>query len=62
MGWLAPGIAAAVFVDIGLHPRSGAGLYQLIHAPGLFAHGLELANKPLTAMPFIKDEDYTIED
>lgn len=60
-GWLATGLAAAVFCDLGFQPRAGACLYQLIAAPGLVAQGLELANKPITAMPFVKDEHYVIE-
>ena len=61
IGWLRTGVAAAVFSDLGFQPRVGGGLYQLLSAPGLFAHGIELANKPITAMPFIKDENYVIE-
>ena len=61
LGWLTTGIAAAVFADLGFHPRAGGCLYQLLGAPGLVAHGLELANKPITAMPFVSDEDYVIE-
>lgn len=61
LGWLATGLAAAVFADLGIQPRLGAGLFQLLSAPGMLAHGVELANKPLTALPFIKDEDYIIE-
>ena len=61
LGWLSTGVAAAVFVDLGFHHRAGPGLFQLISAPGLLAHGLELANKPLTAMPFVDDEHYVIE-
>lgn len=60
MGWLTPGIAAAVFVDLGFHPRAGAGLLQMACAPGLLAHGLELANQPRTAMPFLDDDHYFI--
>lgn len=62
MGWLNIGIAAAVFTDLGVHPRQGGGLFQIIAAPGLFAHGIELANKPRTAMPYISDENYVIEE
>lgn len=62
IGWLPTGLAAAVFTDLGFNPKAGAGLYQLISAPGLLAHGVELANKPLTAMPFIGDENYAIEE
>ena len=61
LGILSTGLAAAVFADLGFHPRVGPGLFQLLNAPGPLAHGTEMANKPLTAMPFIKDEDYVIE-
>lgn len=61
MGWLSPGVAAAALTDLGFHSRTGAGLFQLLSAPGLLAHGLELSNKPITAMPFLPDEDYIIE-
>jgi citrate synthase len=60
-GWLMTGIAAAVFADLGFQPRAGGALFQLLGAPGLIAHGLEVANKPITAMPFISDENYVIE-
>ena len=59
-GWLLGGIAAAVFCDLGFHPRTGAALFQLISAPGILAHGLELANKSITAMPFLDEEHYVI--
>lgn len=61
VGWLNTGIAAAVFADLGFQPRAGGSLFQLLGAPGLVAHGLELANKPITAMPFVSDENYVIE-
>lgn len=61
MGWLPVGVAAAVFVDLGLHPKYGAALFQLFSAPGMIAHGLVLYSKPLTAMPHVKDQDYEIE-
>lgn len=60
LGWLVTGLTAAVLCDLGFHPRAGAGIFQIIVAPGLFAHGLELANKPLTAMPFLDEEHYVI--
>lgn len=62
MGWLPVGVLAATLTDLGFNPRAAAGIYQIISAPGLLAHGVELANKPITAMPFIADEDYIIED
>lgn len=61
LGWLSTGLAAAAFCDLGFHPRAGAGLYQLLCGPGVLAHGLELANKPITAMPFLDEEHYVIE-
>lgn len=61
IGWLNTGIAAAVFSDLGFQPRAGGSLFQLLSAPGMVAHGLELANKPITAMPFVSDENYVID-
>ena len=61
-GWLMPGVAAATFLELGFHPRTGAGLFQLLCGPGLLAHGLELANKPITAMPFVEDQNYLIDE
>jgi citrate synthase len=60
-GWLSTGVAAAVLSELGFHPRTGAGLFQLMNAPGLLAHGLEMSNKSITAMPFIDNEHYIIE-
>lgn len=60
-GWLRTGVAAAVFSDLGFQPRAGGCLFQLLGAPGLVAQGLEMANKPITAFPFVKDENYVIE-
>lgn len=60
-GWLITGVAAAVFSDLGFHPRAGGSLFQLLGAPGLAAHGVELSNKNFTAMPYVKDENYVIE-
>ncbi len=62
MGWLATGVVAAVLTNLGFQPRAAAGIYQIMSAPGLLAHGSELSNKPITAMPFIDDEDYFIEN
>lgn len=60
-GWLLPGVAAAVCVDLGLSPNAGAGLFQLAAAPGLLAQAIEVSGKPVTAAPFISDEDYHYE-
>lgn len=59
-GWLASGLAAAIFVDLGFQPRMACSLFQLLSLPGVVAQGLEQAHKPITAMPFIKDENYVI--
>lgn len=61
MGWLPTGLAAAAFVDLGFKPRVGIGLFQLACAPGLLAHAIEMAESPVTNMPFVSDEDYYIE-
>lgn len=61
MGWFSTGLAAAVFCDLGFQPRVGGGIFQLLNAPGLVAHGFDMANKPITAMPFVKEENYVIE-
>ena len=61
MGWLRTGVIAAALADLGFQPRTGIGFYQILCAPGLLVHGAEMANKPLTAMPFIADENYVIE-
>lgn len=61
MGWLSTGLAAAAFCDLGFQPRVGPGLYQLLCAPGLYAHGIEQAGKSLTDMPFPEDKDYVLE-
>lgn len=61
MGWLITGVAAAALCDLGFEPRAGAGLFQLLSAPGLLAHGLEMAGQPITAMPFLDADHYVIE-
>lgn len=61
IGWLMTGVAAAVFIDLGFSPRTGGCLFQLLGSPGLLAHGLEMASKPINAMPFVSDENYVIE-
>jgi len=61
-GWLMPGLAAAAYLDLGLHPKAGPGLFQWMSAPGLLAHAAEMSNKPLTALPFIDDSRYFIDE
>jgi citrate synthase len=60
-GWLVSGVAAAALLDLGFPSRAGAGLFQIMCAPGILAHGIELSGKPLTAMPFVKNDDYVVE-
>ncbi len=60
-GWLSTGLVAAILCDLGFQPRMGAGLFQIMSAPGIFAHAIEVANKPITAMPFVDDEEYIME-
>lgn len=59
-GWRLAAIVAGVLLDLGIPPRVGAGLYQHLASPGAFAHGVSFANKPITDIPFLKDEDYEI--
>ena len=58
LSWLDPGIAAAVALDLGFGEYAAMGLFQLSHAPGVLAHGVEMIGLPLTAMPFLGDESY----
>ncbi|TQV84562.1 citrate/2-methylcitrate synthase [Aliikangiella coralliicola] len=59
-GWLPVGLAAATFLDLGIKPREGIGLYQLLCAPGIAAHALEQTHKPLSSMPFLEDSQYEL--
>lgn len=52
------GLAAAVFLELKLGARESIGLYQLLRAPGILAHGIEQTHKPITAIPMLKDEEY----
>ncbi len=61
-GPLVSGVAAAAFADLGFGPWPSAVLFQLIQSPGVLAHGLEYIGKRPNQLPFVKDEDYTIED
>lgn len=60
IGLLKTGLCAAVLAELGFQPRQGSGLMQLMAAPGLLAHGVEFANKPLTSMLFESDDCYEI--
>lgn len=58
VGWLMTGVAAAAFVELDFSAELGSGLYQMAVCPGLLAHGLEQARKPVTDMPFVSDDNY----
>jgi citrate synthase len=58
IGWLMTGVAAAVFLDLGFEPNVGGGILQFAACPGLLAHGIEQSTKPITAMPFLPEENY----
>ncbi len=61
VGVLIPGLAAAVFADIGVKPRESVALFQILISPGIAAQGMEQSHLPITAMPFIDDESYVFE-
>ena len=61
-GWRLAGIIAAVLLDLNIEPRLGGGIFQMLASPGAFAHGIQFSNKPITDMPFLKDEDYEIKN
>ncbi len=58
MGILITGLAGAVFCELSIKAREAIGLFQLICAPGVFAHGVEQTHKPITAMPMLSDEQH----
>lgn len=58
IGWLVSGLTAAVLLDLGIQPREGGALFQLLCSPGILAHGLEQTHLPVTSMPFMEDRQY----
>lgn len=61
MGWLPTGVVAAVLCDLGFHYHAGPGLYQIISAPGILAHGLEMAKRNRLEFPFPTGENFVIQ-
>jgi citrate synthase len=59
-GWLVSGLAAAVFLELGMGKRESVGLFQLACAPGLVAHAMEQTHRPITDMPLLEDENYVL--
>lgn len=62
MGLLVTGLAAAVFLELGIPEREAVGLFQLMCAPGVFVQGVEQTHLPITAIPMLKDEEYVFQD
>ncbi len=60
ISWLSTGLFAALLLDLGIPPREGGTLFQLISAPGLAAHALEQTHKPISSMPFLDDDQYVL--
>lgn len=58
LGMLLTGLTATVFCQLGIAARESIGLFQLLAAPGIFAHGVEQTHKPITAMPMLSDEQH----
>jgi citrate synthase len=57
-GILWAGIAAAMFLELGFHPRAGAGLAQMAASAGLLAHALEYSGKTMKDLPMVAEDDY----
>jgi citrate synthase len=60
-GWRLTGLFAAMCLEFGYTDKQAVGLFQMACAPLLYSFAVEKSQQPLTAMPFIKDENYTIE-
>ena len=60
-GWLSTGLCAAVFLDLEFDHRTATCMFQLINAPGLIAHAVEVSYLPITDLPFVGDDNYFIE-
>lgn len=60
VSWLSVGLFSALLLDLGIEPREGGVIFQLISAPGIAAHGLEQTHKPISSMPFLDDQHYEL--
>jgi citrate synthase len=60
MGALAPGLAAAAFLDLGFTEAQGCGVFQVSATPHLIMLAAEAGTKGLKAMPFLPDDCYHI--
>ena len=59
-GFLLSGLFAAVALDLKFDKKAIIALFQISISPLLCALGIEKSNQPLTAMPFISEENYKI--
>lgn len=61
LGLLETGLFAALAFDLGFEYRLANCLFQLLSAPGMLAHGVEVSRQPVTDMPFVSEGNYVIE-
>lgn len=54
-------LMAAILRELGFSKSQCIGVYQILAAPGMYAHTAEYINKPSTSLPFIQDKNYVIE-
>jgi citrate synthase len=62
VGWLPTGLAAATFLDLDIGRDYCPGLYQIAVAPGITAHAAEYRGKHMSALSFVDDESYAIDE
>lgn len=60
-GWLLTGYFAALCLEYGYSSKQAVGIFQIACSPLLYSLGLEKSEQAITSMPFILDENYTIE-
>ncbi len=61
LGWRWWGVCAAALLELGFHPRTGVGIYQVAVSAGALAHGLEWRVRAYTDLPFVPEDDYILE-
>lgn len=57
-GWLAPGLVAAVCIEVGIGAREAIGIFQLAKSVGVLAHGMEQTHSPISEAPMLGDDHY----
>ncbi|WP_440903508.1 hypothetical protein ACMZOO_11640 [Catenovulum sp. SX2] len=58
IGILPAGLCAAICWELDFSPRQAAGIFQLVCAPAILAHGIEQMSLPITSSPMLNDENY----